>query len=390
MRRVIAFFTALVFFGAAVLGMHRYGKSQLEAEPSAVGTWTSEAKFKSWEAIRENVDENTMVVFGSSELEHGKGTPFHPEAVFSGQEFHTMLIGAGYYQSLSHAITLSAIAPAIQNQKAVLILSPQWFRKKGVPSKAYASRFSESSYVAMLKNKNLSQKTKDYIAQRTITLLEEDPKTQERVKSYNKIYLKKKGSLPEHLYCALYSGFMDEKAMQTAVTGMKADGISSGKSKPSGNSAIDFERLRAEAEAEGAEETKGNEFNIKDKYFSKLQKKGVKKRENSGTKSSYSKSPEYDDLRCFLDVCRENGITPLLVNVPVNGWWYDYTGFSKEKRNEYYQNIRDIAKEYQVVLADYSDREYEKYFLEDTMHLGWKGWVDVSESIYNFAKQTEK
>ena len=89
-------------------------------------------------------------------------------------------------------------------------------------------------------------------------------------------------------------------------------------------------------------------------------------------------------MQLFLDICKDLKIEPLLISVPVNGRWYDYTGFSKEDRNQYYQNIRDIASKNNVELADFSDKEYELYFLKDIMHLGWKGWVYLDEAIYNF------
>ena len=58
---------------------------------------------------------------------------------------------AGFYQSLSHAITLASLGDHAQTKEAVLFLSPQWFRKAGVQPEAFTSRFSESHYIAMLK-----------------------------------------------------------------------------------------------------------------------------------------------------------------------------------------------------------------------------------------------
>ena len=40
--------------------------------------------------------------------------------------------------------------------------------------------------------------------------------------------------------------------------------------------------------------------------------------------------------------------------------------------------------------ADFTDREYEKYFLFDTVHFGWTGWVDVEEAIYDFVNQAQE
>ena len=76
-------------------------------------------------------------------------------------------------------------------------------------------------------------------------------------------------------------------------------------------------------------------------------------------------------MKLFLEVCEETGLEVMLINIPVNGYWYDYTGFPKADRQQYYQNIRDIAAEYDVTLLDLSDHEYTPYFLKDVMHLGW-------------------
>lgn len=110
-------------------------------------------------------------------------------------------------------------------------------------------------------------------------------------------------------------------------------------------------------------------------------------RRGSDTGGSYQVSPEYEDLRLFLDVCKETGTEPLIVSIPVNGRWYDWTGFPKEDREAYYENIRKICEEYQVEMADFSDKEYEEYFLKDIMHLGWKGWVYLDEAVYEFWKE---
>ena len=37
-----------------------------------------------------------------------------------------------------------------------------------------------------------------------------------------------------------------------------------------------------------------------------------------------------------------------------------------------------------VQLADFSQEEYEPYFLYDTQHLGWKGWLDVTQACIRF------
>ena len=82
-------------------------------------------------------------------------------------------------------------------------------------------------------------------------------------------------------------------------------------------------------------------------------------------------------------LCRD--LEVLFVHVPMHGQWYDYTGFTAERRQEYYENVRQIVGQYgNVQLLDLTDQEYEPYFLCDTMHLGWKGWLAVDRAIVEF------
>lgn len=79
----------------------------------------------------------------------------------------------------------------------------------------------------------------------------------------------------------------------------------------------------------------------------------------------------------------------MLVLMPVNGYWYDHIGFPRKERQQYYENIRALAKQYGAQLSDLGDDEYTKYFFLDKVHLGWKGWLAVNEDIYRFAAQAE-
>ena len=93
---------------------------------------------------------------------------------------------------------------------------------------------------------------------------------------------------------------------------------------------------------------------------------------------------EYADLACFLQVCRETGIEPLVVILPVHGAWYDREGVSADERQAYYERVRGIADAAGTAYADFSTCEYEKYFLCDTVHPGWRGWVRIEQAFYDF------
>ena len=211
MTKFKAFLIALVLFAASVLAMRGIVHMHGARNNPAFSLWNSEEKAKNPEAISLNWNEGSLPVFGSSEFQHGTDTPFHPESLFSGNRFNPMLIGAGYYQSLSHAIALSAIG-GLQQRKAVLIVSPQWFRKPGVLPQAFASRFSETMYDRMLENERLEEETREYMIQRTHSLLEQvDEKTEERLTVHEKV---RRGEIKDPLACfsdRAWTGFLEEK-----------------------------------------------------------------------------------------------------------------------------------------------------------------------------------
>lgn len=391
MKKVIAFLIALALFAGTACGLHFFTTKYMRFDPHSFGSWISQYKFFATDTIKENMDENTILVLGSSEFRHGTKMATHPANLFKDNKMSMMMIGAGYYQSLFHAVELAALADGVKNKKAVLILSPQWFTREGVLKPAYASRFSEETFIEMLKNKRVSPKTRDYIIERSEKLLSGDPQTKERVKKYQRVFLNyKKASFSDRQYVRFYRKFLLEKGKISIALSSKASGVKKYDAEVSKKTQEpDWAYYNKVAEKEGKRGVKGNPFYVANGVYKSQILPGLEKSKNSAVNSSYAESPEYDDLRCFLDVCKDTGIEPMIVLMPVNGYWYDHIGFPKKDRETYYENIRNIAGEYGVRVADFGKDEYTRYFFIDKVHLGWKGWLDINESIYRFATEAQ-
>lgn len=388
MKRLAAFFMASVLFLIIIFVVHVATVDKLKANNPVFGTWSNSYKYTSNAVLKENLTKDSFLLMGSSEFNHGRGTPYHPKNVFRDTKVHPMMIGTAYTQSLYHAITVAALEDKLQNRKVVLILSPQWFDHKGVKPEAYATRFSESNYVAMLANKNIPMEIKKKMAKRSETLLRKDPAMSARVKIYNKIYIAKDANFADHAYFKLRTAFVSEKDRLTVLSAMRVAEIKN-KSGASGHGekAIDWKNLYKRAEIDGSKNAMAKNFYIWTKYYNKNIRGKRAKLANYQRTVSYRTSPEYEDLKLFLDICKERNIKVMLVMIPVNGYWYDYTGIGKIKRYEYYDKIRKIAAEYDSSLTDFSDMEYMPHFMEDTIHIGWKGWVKANEAIDAFVKK---
>ena len=148
--------------------------------------------------------------------------------------------------------------------------------------------------------------------------------------------------------------------------------------------AIDWASEEEAAITEGKAMSSNNSFWMLDDYYTTYIGSRLERQRDRDTDLSYSRSKEYDDLRILFAVCREKEIEPLFIHVPLHGPWSDYTGFGADRRAEYYQNVREIAAEYDVQTLDLTGHEYEEYFMCDTMHLGWKGWLAVDKALIEY------
>lgn len=343
------------------------------------------AKFKSHNVLVENIDDTTLTVMGSSELSRITKALQHPKNMVDFEDLKYMTIGQGYFQSILHTITLGSIEEGIKNRKVVLFLSPQWFVKDGILKEAFASRYSEDHIVHFLKNANISENTKQQVVKRVEELLEGNDALVKRVEQYQDAFVKKTGNVLERTYIKAFSAFLNEKYEYEYW--MKHNVKKDRNERCFKDSHIDYQKLLDEGIKEAKKSSTNNQYGIRDDYWNKNIKKKYRELKDSHKNISYAKSKEYDDLQLFLQVAKELGITVELVNQPVNGTWYDYMGHSKEDRETYYQNIRDIASENGVRLLDLSTYEYEPYFFMDATHFGWKGWVIINEELIKFAQE---
>jgi len=381
MRRLFSFLTAILIFCAIITGY--YFKVDLELKKTkntAADYWLNSEKYKCSDFVSENTDDKTITILGSSEL----GTTFiqtHPLNLFGnkGYNYNTMLIGGGHYQSLWHAINLGALANSKTFKKVVLIVSPQWFSKEGVSPSAFAGTYSYTSYIRLMNNKNITNVTKQNISNRLEKLLPQQKKDiQDVYSTYSNFYniFSKESIL---LSWQANKQLNIKKVENTYQKIVRYKDVVTKDIK-----SIDWNSLMQKAEEYGKTACANNPYGIYNKYFNTYISPKIVSLKGSSKSSSYAVSDEYNDLKLFLDVCKETNVKPMIVIVPVNGLWYDYTEFSKTDRQTYYSNIRKICLEYNTDCADFSDKEYEKYFLCDIMHLGWKGWVYINDEIYKF------
>lgn len=146
-----------------------------------------------------------------------------------------------------------------------------------------------------------------------------------------------------------------------------------------------WDEMYSAAERDGKKESH-NMFMMNDRRWKDFAGK-YKRLKKYHAKDDPMISPEKGDYEDFLELCKAADIKPLIIILPVNGKWYDYTGMKKSTRKELSEYIRGQAEKYGAKVADLSGYEYTDYFTEDQVHPGGCGWVKINEEIYKFDKE---
>lgn len=385
MKKLVAFLFASFLMALTVIGLRQFTKQEMMRKDNVEKAYTlnSDERNDSYSMLQALFQGNVSVVLGSSELSASDSIAYPPYLFGDPQtDFKMVLMGRGYMQSLHHAITVAAYSDILPQRKVALILSPQWFTKEGLFADAYASRFSETQFLRMLNNPDLPENVKQSITSRLFSLLKVDKAQMKRLQYYCAAHQGRGFNPIKSVEMNIYQHFLrfkNDYSLQEAASNNVTPTAG-----PIEYEKLNFKALLSSAEREGSSSCSNNTFGIMNSYFDRYIREQLEVIRGSASKESYATSPEYDDLKLFLDVCKSLHVDPLIILVPVNGRWYDYTGFPKEERTRYYDTIREICASYGVSLADFSGKEYEKYFLKDVMHLGWKGWVYLDEAVHSF------
>ena len=366
--------------------------------PQALGNTLDEEKITGTWLVRTAAEqEDTLTVFGSSELKTFEIST-HPANFFAGKRcgFQVNLVGRGACQSLVHAMAVGASGESLKGKKIVLITAPQSYVEGGIAPDLFLANFSEQQMLTLLADDDLPAQLRQYLAARVQALIAQynaqnhtDLQTHTAAGLLTRAWAKGSGAEKTLLapYAALSRWLLDTKDLAVSARCIRAGDFADAEAK-SGD--IDWAAEQAQALAQAKAQSTNNDFYMLDSYYQTYVGHRLSQMEGRDAQVCYDVSPEYDDLRCLLDICKAKDIQALFVHVPVNGKWSDYTGLTQQRRQTYYENVWDIVSQYDnVTLLDLTAEEDTPYFLCDTMHLGWKGWLAVDRAMDEFWNENQ-
>ena len=338
-------------------------------------------KYKGRDILKDNIDDKTLVVLGSSELAKASNQPFHFKQLFNYDDFHLMPIGGGNFQNIIHASILGSLGDEFPKKKFVLSESFLWFDQNAMPPQAFLSRVSNEHVYYTLKNPKISHETKEKFMNRVLELSKGSKYHYDMFQRYKRRLLDNKGTIIDD-----WLNWFDVKkfALNNKIKFYFAANLtpipSSGPITPN----YDWEELKTKYLDDAKLLTNDNEFGIEKGYFDSIIGSDLQKLKGYASNYKYDKSKEYEDYKLILQMIKEMGLDVEVVSFPVNGKWFDYIGIGPEQRAIYSKKLTEITNSFGYKLMNLTSKEYEPYYMYDTVHPGWKGWPEVAEEMYKF------
>ena len=324
--------------------------------------------------------------YGSSEL--SRLDPLHPSVI--AQKYHRnyrpFLLGGPGSQSLAHFLEMQGTSKQLKGKKAVVIVSPQWFTKKGQNPDAFALYYSPLQACNFLLNSKKTSVTKRYAAKRFLQMPEVKGVIKlgmkrvargEKLTGFQRFYLENQRRILNN----------EDKFFSTFQLRDRIKKINKqAKLLPATYSVRGLDQVASE---QAELNTNSNSFGINNRFFKRrLNKRLLVKLKGSQRHFNYTKSVEYSDFELMLHQFAKQHTNVLFIIPPINEKWSNYTGLSQEMYQKAVSKIKyQLASQGFDNVTDLSKRGGEQYFMEDTIHLGWRGWVAVDRAVKPFMAQ---
>ena len=328
-------------------------------------------------------DMRFVPFFGSSEWM--RFDSMHPAVLAEkyDRSYRPYFMGQAGAATLSQYFGIQQITSELENKQAVFVISPQWFTKEDHDPTIFQTYFNNDQLTAFLENQS-GDAASQYAANR---LLKQNPGVSmksiveklakgEKLSEFDQSMINISSQLNEK-QSALFGQF--------SIRGRLRYKDNVEKYLSSLPDQFSYEELENIARKDAEENTTNNDLGVDNHFYNTKLKKDWKKWEGSQKNFNFLKSPEYNDLQLVLDQFAKSKVNVIFVFQPVNKKWMDYTGLSEEMYQHTVEKIRyQLESQGFTNIADFSKNGGDPYFVKDTIHIGWLGWLAFDKVVNPF------
>ena len=374
--------TALVifvslFFISSTWGTYLYSENAL----LRVSRKTEEMRIKNSYFLKAALErEDILPVFGSSTITING--PYHPSNYFSSDELKIYLQGGPRKTSLMNMLQLQTANVNLKGKKLVFMLDPSDFlSREGLGESVFEQYYAPLNGYRFALDNSWDPVIKQQIVDRLLAFKEVKNDTLlvsmlnpnhninglDKLKAYGKISILEEQDMLSSWWYLLVSPSNTRHAIHKGT----------------------WEENKKAATLLSQKQSDGNEFGINNEYFEKNLKQSHRQKKNSWDREYFLDTPEYRDMRFFLEYLKKEEAKPLFILLPKKGKYSDYLGFGLDKRKQLYTKMKETVTEYGYPVLDYTSYEYEPFFMRDPTHIGNPGWVKLCQDLLTFKNSDE-
>ncbi|MGT2683026.1 D-alanyl-lipoteichoic acid biosynthesis protein DltD [Streptococcus porci] len=360
-----------------------YSKSAEKKDAVALSTSQFKSRYKKNRALSDN-SINFVPFFGSSEW--SRFDIMHPSVLAEAynRSYTPYLLGQRGAASLTHFFGSQEIADALKGKQAVYFVSPQWFVKEGTNANAF-QKYLSTGQIAEFLATNKGTEYDSYAAKRLLEIYPQAPfqAMLTKVSGGENLNDSEKASLDFQRQILLKEdNFFGRLAFDT---GNYQKVQKQAKKLPQDFSYASLEKL---AIKDGRKKTSNNEFGIKNHFYTTRIASHKERLRGSQVAFDYRKSPEYQDFQLMLQQFAESETNVIFVIPPVNDKWAAFTGLNQDMYQQAVAKIKhQLESQGFTNIADFSKDGAKPYFMQDTIHMGWIGWLEMDKQINPFLTQ---
>ena len=299
------------------------------------------------------------------------------------RSYRPYFMGQAGAASLSQYFGLQQITSEIENKQAVFVISPQWFTKEEHDAPTFQSFFNNDQLTAFLENQS-GDLASQYAATR---LLKKNPRVPMKG-IVEKLAKNEQLSDFDQTMVNLSAEFNERQAAlfgQFSIHGRLKYKDHVEKYLSSLPEQFSFEELENIARKDAEENTTNNDLGMENHFYTTQLKKDLKNLEGYQKNYNFIQSTEYNDLQLVLDQFAKSKVNVLFVFQPVNKKWMNYTGLNEEMYQHSIEKIRyQLESQGFTNIADFSKNGGDPYFVKDTIHIGWLGWLAFDKVVNPF------
>ena len=357
----------------------------LTEEKYSAAAISSESFKERSQKVRAFTEPNMRFIpfFGSSEWI--RFDSMHPAVLAEkySRPYRPYFLGQAGAASLNQYFGMQQILPEIEEKQAVFVISPQWFTEEDYEPAFFQNYFNNDQLTAFLENQSGDIAAK-HAAKR---LLKQNP----GVSMKGIVEKLSKGEELSEIDHAIIKAFARFNERQASLFGQFSI---RGKLKYKEHvenylndlpNQFSYEELEKIARKDAEANTSNNDMGIENQFYKTQVKDYLEKYKGYQKNYNFLKSSEYNDLQLVLDQFAKSKVNVLFVFQPVNKKWMDYTGLSEEMYQHTVEKIRyQLESQGFTNIADFSKNGGDPYFVKDTIHIGWLGWLAFDKVVNPF------